>query len=95
MCCFECAFKESGNGHKVVKISEVNSSARSDLGTTLEKLKRTVTAGKEMQDNLEKELEKIDSNRKEVVKKIEDACNSMREEINRIEEAHKKHSKKR
>ena len=89
MCCFECAFKESGNGHKVVSINKVCSSARSDLGTTLEKLKRTVTAGKEMQDNLEKELEKIDSNRKEVVKKIEDACNSMREEIDRIEKAHK------
>ena len=89
LCCFECAFEESGNGHKLVKISDASISTLGDSGKTLEELKKTVEAGKEMLENLDKELEKIDSNSAEIVKKIEDACKSMREEIDRIERVHK------
>lgn len=72
-----------------MRISDVDSKILEDSNRSLEQLKKTVEDGKKMLTNLDEELDKIDNNRLEIEHKIMDVCNSMREEIDKIEKAHK------
>lgn len=80
-------FEEKGNGHKIVRISDVDSKILEDSNRSLEQLKKTVEDGKKMLTDLDEELSKINNNILEIDNKIVDACNSMIEEIKKIETA--------
>lgn len=87
--CFECAFEERGNGHKITKMEDVDPETIGDQNKTLAELKEVVEKGKELLKSLNDELTEIDKNKDEIVKKIEETVNALRKELDRIETQHK------